>query len=177
MGVSMKKMLVIIIAIIVVILIGLGVWFWNVTVEIGTADGTTNPPSDEISFPPVLQRTDAGGEIVPAATSATKVSPAPAQKTPAITSAASIIPQDARADITIAKFVFTPSPLTIRKGTTVVWTNKDDAMHTVSSDSGLFSSGSIIKGNSYSFTFEKTGTFPYTCGFHLGMQGVVEVIE
>ena len=165
----------------VVILIGLVVWFWNVTVEIGrdnTAPDTTS--GGEIFVPP---RTDTTSETAPAPNSATRAgSPASVPQTtvttPTAVSAGEVAtPKDKKVEVPIATFVFPPSPLTIKKGTTVVWTNKDDATHTVSSDSGLFSSGSIIKGNSYSFTFEKAGTYPYICGFHPGMQGVVEVTE
>jgi len=162
------------------ILIGLGAWFWNVTVEIGTIGDTASEPNEENLFSPMSQEVETSGEPVSSATSPPKTSPSPVPKIPGVPATPSPerpVPASKKADVAISKFIFTPSPLTINKGATVVWTNKDDVTHTVSSDSGLFSSGAIIKGNTYSFTFEETGTFPYTCGFHLGMQGVVEVVE
>lgn len=175
----MKKTLVIT-AIVIVALIGLGIWYWNVTVEIGTETETPKTAGSAIPSSPLPPQTGTASKDVPATIPATNTG-ASAPKTPVTPPTTApieaAVPKEEKVAVSIAKFQFTPSPLTIRKGTTVVWTNKDDATHTVSSDSGLFSSGSIIKGNSYSFTFEKTGTFPYICGFHPGMRGIIEVTE
>ena len=165
----------------VIILIGLGVWFWNVTVEIGAGDDTPKTAGNVAPLSPLSPKTGTAPNTAPANAVINAEGSASVPKTPATppttASVETLAPKDEKVEVTIAKFVFTPSPLKIKRGTTVVWTNKDDATHTISSDSGLFSSGSIIKGNSYSFTFEKAGTYPYICGFHLGMQGIVEVVE
>ncbi len=42
--------------------------------------------------------------------------------------------------VTIDNFSFTPQVLTIKAGTTVTWTNKDDVPHTVLSTSKKFAS-------------------------------------
>jgi plastocyanin len=56
--------------------------------------------------------------------------------------------------------------LTIKAGTTVTWHNIDDTEHTSTSDSGIWNSGIIPVGGSFSRTFNSTGTFPYHCLIH-----------
>jgi plastocyanin len=46
---------------------------------------------------------------------------------------------------------------------------------TASSDTGVFNSGTIGPGRSFTFMFPSTGTFPYHCNFHPGMVGSVVV--
>lgn len=62
--------------------------------------------------------------------------------------------------------LFTPSQLVIASGTTVTFTNKDNANHSVTNINGLFDSGKITSGNSYPFTFTKTGSFSFYCKYH-----------
>jgi len=64
---------------------------------------------------------------------------------------------------------FEPATLSVAPGTTVTWVNADDAPHQVASNphpehtdlSGLDSSQPIAAEQSYSFTFNETGTFGY----------------
>ncbi|TMK85704.1 MAG: hypothetical protein E6G44_06190 [Actinobacteria bacterium] len=75
-------------------------------------------------------------------------------------------------------FSFSPSTITIAVGDTVVWTNKAATTpHTTTSNTGLWDSGTMNPGASFSHTFNSTGTFPYHCTFHqnLGMVGTVIV--
>jgi len=75
--------------------------------------------------------------------------------------------------------------LTISVGTTVTWVNQDGYIHTVTSGtspsepSGLFDSGNLSGGQTFSFTFDKAGTYDYFCIPHysLGMIGKVIVNE
>ena len=72
-------------------------------------------------------------------------------------------------------------------GTTVVWTNRDFVVHTVTSgtpdeptagslfDSGQHLSDWLKQGDSFSHTFDQMGTFPYFCAIHPFMVGVVTV--
>jgi len=76
---------------------------------------------------------------------------------------------------TIDNFAFTPKQLTIQAGSTVRWTNKDDLPHTVTSDSGLFSSPALDTNQTFQFTFEKPGKFLYFCTLHPMMTGVITV--
>jgi len=60
---------------------------------------------------------------------------------------------------------FTPRPITIKKGTKVVWTWKGKRKHNVSAASGAWGSGSKKKGT-YSHTFKKKGTYTVFCTIH-----------
>jgi plastocyanin len=79
-------------------------------------------------------------------------------------------------NIEINNFAFSPSTLTIKVGDSVVWTNKDNAAHTVTSDSGReMNSLSLSNGEIYSHTFENSGTYNYHCSFHTMMKGNIIV--
>ena len=78
--------------------------------------------------------------------------------------------------VTIQNFAFSPASITVKKGTTVTWTNQDNTTHTVTGDNLTgFASPNLDNGNSYSFAFNQTGTFTYHCNFHSEMQGTVTV--
>ena len=49
--------------------------------------------------------------------------------------------------------------LPINAGDKVTWVNKDDEPHSVVSDNGLFRSGAMDTNESYSFKFDKPGTY------------------
>jgi plastocyanin len=71
---------------------------------------------------------------------------------------------------------FVPSSITVAVGTTVTWINKDNVTHTVTSEDN-FSSGDVIPGNNYSYTFKTAGTYSYYCKYHklMGMTGKIIV--
>ena len=70
---------------------------------------------------------------------------------------------------------FTPSTITVTKGSSVKWTNKDDMTHTVTSDNGLFDSGDKNLNETYTHLFDSLGSFNYHCTTHSGMTGTVIV--
>ncbi len=70
---------------------------------------------------------------------------------------------------------FAPSSITVTAGTTITWINKDPVMHDVTSDSDLFSSGSMQANASFSFKFTTAGTYTYHCTIHPTMTGKVIV--
>ena len=72
-------------------------------------------------------------------------------------------------------FMFKPTPLTVTAGTSVTWTNMDDEPHTVVSDTGLFKSGGIDTNDSFSYKFDKPGTYHFTCSIHPRMVGTIVV--
>ncbi len=73
---------------------------------------------------------------------------------------------------------FSPNPVEVKVGETVTWINDDSGRHTVTSkDDGVFDSGMMGKGQSFSFTFDKAGEYPYFCSPHPGMVGTVVVTE
>jgi plastocyanin len=77
--------------------------------------------------------------------------------------------------IIVKDFMFSPTPLTVKAGSTVTWTNMDDEPHTVVSDTGVFKSGGMDTNESFSFKFDKPGTYHFTCSIHPRMVGTVVV--
>jgi plastocyanin len=79
------------------------------------------------------------------------------------------------AQIVIKDFMFTPTTLTIKAGSTVTWANKDDEPHTVVSDTGMFRSGAVDTDETFTFTFDKPGTYHFACSIHPRMVGTIKV--
>ena len=77
--------------------------------------------------------------------------------------------------VEIKDLKYVPTKLTIKAGDTVVWTNKDDNDHTVIASDDSFKSDKLGNGESYKFTFSKTGTFKYGCSYHPRMKGTITV--
>ena len=77
--------------------------------------------------------------------------------------------------IVVKDFTFSPTPLTVKAGSTVTWTNMDDEPHTVVSDTGVFKSGGMDTNESFSYKFDKPGTYHFTCSIHPRMVGTVIV--
>jgi plastocyanin len=77
--------------------------------------------------------------------------------------------------IVIKNFMFSPASLSVAVGSTVTWANMDDEPHTVVSESGLFRSGAIDTRESFSFKFDKPGTYHFACSLHPQMIGTVVV--
>jgi len=82
------------------------------------------------------------------------------------------------ADKNVTEF-FAPKSLPVKVNDVVTWINDDSSIHTVTSGAGtkdgLFDSGLIQIGKSFSFTFTKIGTFDYFCQVHPWMTGQVVV--
>src|SRR5438105_14727565 len=81
--------------------------------------------------------------------------------------------------VTIQNFAFSPASITVKKGTTVTWTNKDGTQHDVVENDGQDGPKSklLAQGESYSFTFNTVGSFKYICSIHPHMTGGVTVTE
>lgn len=87
---------------------------------------------------------------------------------------------DTGAAISIGGFAYTPATLTVPAGTTVTWTNDEDALHTVTSGTpdartDGFDSGEIDTGVEFPVTFDEAGTFPFFCDRHEFMRGEITV--
>src|SRR5512141_2021890 len=78
-------------------------------------------------------------------------------------------------DVKIDNFTFGPAELTVKAGTTITWTNRDDIPHTVVSTDKVFKSKVLDTDERFSFTFSTPGTFPYFCSIHPKMTGKVVV--
>jgi len=80
--------------------------------------------------------------------------------------------------VAIQNFAFSPQTLTVAPGTTVVWTNKDTAPHTVTSDRGAWTdSGTLSTGKTFSLTMTKPGTYAYHCAVHPNMVATLTVSQ
>lgn len=94
--------------------------------------------------------------------------------------------------IKLSRLMFMPATTEIKVGTTLTWTNDETITHTVTSGEptgidktttlrsgekpdGMFDKRLAKKGDSFSFTFDKAGTFPYYCDIHQGMNAEVVV--
>jgi plastocyanin len=80
--------------------------------------------------------------------------------------------------VDIRNMMFTPSQITVAKGGAVTWTNNDSTAHTVVDDLsnvGGPNSGNIEPGATYSFTFDKAGSYQYHCSIHPYMRGTIVV--
>jgi len=69
---------------------------------------------------------------------------------------------------------YVPEALTVKRGDTVIWVNKDPFPHTVTA-SGAFDSHDIAAGKSWKFTPRKAGDYAYTCTLHPNMNGMLKV--
>jgi plastocyanin len=78
-------------------------------------------------------------------------------------------------EVKIDNFSFGPATLTVPAGTTVTWTNRDDIPHTVVSTDGVFKSKVLDTDDKFSYTFSKTGTYPYFCSIHPKMTGKIVI--
>jgi plastocyanin len=78
--------------------------------------------------------------------------------------------------VSIDNFTFTPQTMTLKAGTTVTWTNKDDIPHGVAWTNNAFAkSAALDTDDTYSLTFTTPGTYQYFCYLHPHMVGTLVV--
>ncbi|MGA8614965.1 MAG: cupredoxin family copper-binding protein [Xanthobacteraceae bacterium] len=78
--------------------------------------------------------------------------------------------------VSIDNFTFNPATLTVKAGTTVTWTNKDDIPHGIASSNNAFTrSKAMDTDDSFSLTFTTPGTYQYFCYIHPHMTGTIVV--
>ncbi|MFZ2803854.1 MAG: cupredoxin domain-containing protein [Patescibacteria group bacterium] len=70
---------------------------------------------------------------------------------------------------------FVPTSITVKKGTTVTWTNGDVNPHTVTTSD--WDSGNIAPAGTYSWTYTSDGSFDYHDADNTTMQGTVNVVN
>lgn len=118
------------------------------------------------------------GAQSPTATTAPTATPTTAATTPTPSG-----PQ-ARISITgggigynVTAFAFSPKQLSVKVGTTVVWSNDSGTTHIITNDSGDAATFALMvdDGNTVSFTFTKPGTYPYHCSIHPTMKATIVV--
>ena len=83
----------------------------------------------------------------------------------------------AQINVMIEHYQYSPAALSVHPGDTVTWMNMDDAPHTVTTSSGpeKISSPTLQKGDKFTFTFTKAGTYEYYCAVHPDMKASVTV--
>ncbi len=72
-------------------------------------------------------------------------------------------------------YAFQPSALTVPRGASVTWRNDGSVPHQPVSDTGVFSAPSLNPGQTYTYQFNQTGTYPYHCAIHPYMTGTITV--
>ena len=82
-------------------------------------------------------------------------------------------------EVSIDKMQFEPQRVKIKPGSTVKWVNNERRNnHSVFFEKeGYPESERFFPGESWQRTFDKPGVYPYRCGPHPEMTGVVEVAE
>lgn len=76
---------------------------------------------------------------------------------------------------------YDPAEISVKTGTTIIWTNADSVSHTVTSGdpsagpSGAFDSDLVKPGKTFQHRFDSVGTTPYFCSVHPWMTGKVTV--
>ena len=70
---------------------------------------------------------------------------------------------------------FVPTTVSVKRGTSITWTNNDVSAHTVTGSG--WDSGMLQPGQSYTRRFDANGSFDYRCTIHPTMQGTVNVVN
>jgi plastocyanin len=81
----------------------------------------------------------------------------------------------AAARIPIQQYTFLPADVSVPVGTTVTWSNEDEAVHTVTAADISWDSGRLPIGAASSHTFAQTGTYEFACSVHAAMKGTITV--
>jgi plastocyanin len=77
--------------------------------------------------------------------------------------------------VTIENLQFSPRVLTIRRGDSVVWLNKDIFPHTATADAKSFDSQAIAANSSWTYKADHAGSFSYGCSYHPTMRATLVV--
>ena len=85
-------------------------------------------------------------------------------------------------EVWMQNIAFNPATKTIAVGTTITWTNKDNYPHQPTSGipnypDGMFKSGSLTTGDTFSFKFSTAGTFNYYCFIHGAMMTAKMIVQ
>jgi plastocyanin len=79
--------------------------------------------------------------------------------------------------VNIDNFSFMPVALTVRPGTTVTWTNRDDIPHNVVATDKSFASPVLDTDEKFTHQFARPGEYNYYCSNHPRMTGKLIVSE
>jgi plastocyanin len=87
----------------------------------------------------------------------------------------SAAPAAAESSIAIRNFMFEPMSLVVAAGAKVTWKNFDGEPHTIHSIDDAFRSGALDQNDTFSFQFDKPGTYRYVCSIHPQMVATIVV--
>lgn len=76
--------------------------------------------------------------------------------------------------IEIKNFSFNPAEINISEGQEITWINRDQVIHDVTIDNGLFDHD-INPGENFSYRFLGAGIYDYHCDIHTSMKGKINV--
>jgi plastocyanin len=71
--------------------------------------------------------------------------------------------------VSIANMQFEPAELSVKRGSRIVWVNKDFFPHTATASA--FDSGSIKSDASWTYVADEPGAYAYICTLHPMMKG------
>ncbi len=91
---------------------------------------------------------------------ATHTPPSPPSATPSANQSSAATPAAVNA-VSVTSTGFSPSVIQVKIGTTVTWTNNDTSAQAFTSDTGVFDSGPLAPGATFTYTFNEAGTFVY----------------
>ena len=77
--------------------------------------------------------------------------------------------------VVIADMRFSPKSLTVQRGDTIVWINKDFFPHNARAQDRSFGSPDLQPNQSWRHVAAKAGTFSYICTLHPTMKATVTV--
>ena len=80
----------------------------------------------------------------------------------------------AKASVIIDGTRYEPATLTVKRGATIAFVNKDPFPHTATAP-GTFDSKEIAAGKTWTYKAAKAGRFDYICTLHPNMKGTLVV--
>jgi plastocyanin len=129
------------------------------------AGGFAGPHGTETATDGTVWVADTGNGVV----RAYRLSDSPVAAPPATTSSTSstTLPPGPAPDVEVSmiSFGYEPPAITVKVGDTVQWVNPTGIQHTATA-TGVFDSGSVGQGGTFTFTFTTAGTFDYFCAIH-----------
>ena len=150
----------------------------GILVLLAACGGGSTPSTSSVTTPTTVANTstpDASNTTPTPAPTAVQPTPTPTkvQPTPAKGST-QVVMIITNSD---GSYSFSPTKLTIKVGTTVIWKDVSSAPHTVTSDDGTtFDSGTVPVGGSFHFIFKTAGSFSYHCNIHPYMKATIVVV-
>ena len=145
---------------VVLLLAGIAIALYNWAYKSVIAPVTSPAPATEQKTAPP----PAGGPAP-----ASKPAPTPASSAPVAPAFTSNI------QVSIRGFAFVSESIQVKRGAKMTWTNFDTAGHTVTSDTGVFTSKILSQGKSFEYIFNTPGKYSYHCALHPYMKGEIVV--